>query len=314
MSLEELKALQDKVIKKSKTINIITFIICVAVVVITFIILSVNISLLTNYLYFMNLFITFLFEVFFVIAISLIIKNILLGKDIKIFNKYFKEIFVLTSLKKVFSDITYEYDKGLEESVIGNSELIGLGDRYSSNDYIKAKYKDINFEQADIHIEEEVEVEDRDGKKRTEWRTLFLGRWMIFDFNKKFKYNIHVYQGNFNIWWDKKYKKVTLEDEDFNKNFTVVAENEHDAFYILTPHFMEKIKEVVKNLNGDVSFGFVDNKLHVAINNYEDSFEHNIYKRINEEEIYNKIMKDIVIITKFVDELDLDNDLFKDGV
>ena len=313
MSIEELKKIQDKVIKITRRINFISFIIGIIVVA-----MSVYYFFVANNNYYNDniLFSCFVFifiEVVVILIFSSIFKSLLTVNDCNTFKRNFKEIFVLSSLKKVFSDITYEYDKGLAEHVIGKTELMGLGDRYTSNDYVKGKYKDINFEQADIHIEEKREVEDSDGNKRTEWVTLFLGRWMIFDFNKNFKSNIHIYKGRFKLWWQNKYKKVTLEDEDFNRNFSVFAENEHDAFYILTPHFMEKIKNIVNNLNCNISFGFVDNKLHVAINNNKDSFEHSIYKRINEEEIVNNIMKDIVIITKFVEELDLDNDLFKDG-
>ena len=85
----------------------------------------------------------------------------------------------------------------------------------------------------------------------------------------------------------------------------VYAENEHDAFYILTPHFMEKLKELDNKFNADLLFGFVDNKLHIAVDNYEDSFEHNVFEEINEASIENEIIKDIKLITDFVKELNL---------
>ena len=55
----------------------------------------------------------------------------------------------------------------------------------------------------------------------------------------------------------------------------------------------------------------MENKLHVAVNNGEDSFEYNALNPINEEEIEQDIIKDIKLITDFVNELNLDNDLFK---
>ena len=55
----------------------------------------------------------------------------------------------------------------------------------------------------------------------------------------------------------------------------------------------------------------VENKLHVAVNNDEDSFEYNVLNPINEEEIEQDIIKDIKLITDFVNELNLDNNLFK---
>ena len=317
MSIEELKKIQNRVIKKNTIINTISFIIGIIVIsislsIVFFFIVKNSFFDITLDIFFPLFIIAF--ESILILIISSIVKSIVNGDDSNTFKKKFKEVFVLSSLKKVFDIISYDIDKGLDMNVIKNAELISLGDRYSSNDYIKGKYKNINFEQSDIHIEEKEEVEDNDGNKTIEWHTIFLGRWMIFDFNKKFKYNVHVYRKNYISYFSGNYKKVSLDDEDFNKNFSVFAENEHDAFYILTPHFMEKIKKVVNDLNCDVSFGFIDNKLHVAIDNYIDSFEYNILKKINEEEIINDIMHDIKIIIDFIDELDLDNDLFKEGI
>ena len=39
--------------------------------------------------------------------------------------------------------------------------------------------------------------------------------------------------------------------------------------------------------------GFLDNRLHVAIDNGQDSFEWNVLKPINEEELKKNILKDI---------------------
>ena len=110
---------------------------------------------------------------------------------------------------------------------------------------------------------------------------------------------------------DEQITEVEMEDVEFNKNFCVYAENEHEAFYILTPHFMEKLKEIETKINAGIMFCFVDNKLHIAIDNNTDSFEYNVHKPINEKEIEEDIIKDIKIITDFADELNLDNDLFK---
>ena len=195
-----------------------------------------------------------------------------------------------------------------------------MGDRYSSNDYISGKYKNINVIQADVHIEEEHETTDSDGNTTTTWVTIFMGRWMIFDFNKIFKANIQVCQKGFgnsklSNWGSKtKYKKVMMEDQVFNNIFRTYAQDEHDAFYILTPSLMEKIKKLVNNISGKLLFCFVDNKLHIGIQNNKDSFEHGIFTKINEEKVTNDISQDIKMITNFVDELSLDNDLFRKEV
>lgn len=311
MSIEELKSLQDKIIQKNKTINIIFAIIISIVVGITlFIVLSTKAEI-------QFIIISMFVELVVLIIILVITKGIVNGNDIQTFNKEFKNIFVLKSLKNYFDDLVYKPEKGFSEEEIDKIGMLDTGDRFDSNDYISGKYKNINFEQSDIHVEEKHEEEDEDGKKKEVWETIFRGRWMIFDFNKRFKSNVQVVSSGFpahSLPLGKKFSRVKMEDVEFNKMFFIYSETEHEAFYILTPHFMEKLKKVYRELKCSIMFGFVDNRLYVAINNYEDSFEYNVFKKINEEEIEKNIIKDIKVITDFVNELDLDNDLFRKEV
>lgn len=255
-----------------------------------------------------------------VLVVGIAITFMISSKPSRDFILAFKETFVLNSLKSVFTDLNYEPEKGIAESVIRNTQMMDMGDRYSSNDYISAKYKNINVVQADVHIEEEHESTDSDGNTTTTWVTIFRGKWMIFDFNKNFKANIQVSQkgfGNSRItnWGNKlKYKKVLMEDQSFNNEFRIYAQSEHDAFYILTPSMMERIKKLKNTINGKILLCFIDNKLHVGIQNNRDSFEHSIFKKIDENEVNEEISKDIKLITSFIDELGLDNNLFRKEV
>lgn len=308
MSIEELKQLQLKIIRKNKMCNIIG--------ILTFLVFSgiyIVVKLQGDYEIPLILLPLLFGGVFFIIAMS-IIKIFVNGGDISKFTNEYKKIFVLSSLRNNFENIVYFPLKGLSKEFIKNVGMLDTGDRFSSNDYISGRYKNITFEQSDVHIEEEHTSTDSDGNTTTSWVTIFKGRIMIFDFNKRFKANIQVASRYFNVNklpWSKKFTRVKMEDVDFNKMFNTYAESEHEAFYILTPHFMEKIKNVTRELNCGVMFCFVDNKLHIAINNNQDSFECNPLKPINEQEIEENIMKDIKIITDFVEQLDLDNDLFR---
>lgn len=307
MSIEELKSLQSNIIRKNQKCNIIgMLIIGILIVISIFVILSNKIEMHFAI-------IVMLIELIFSIIILTIIKSIVNGKDIKIFYEEFKNIFVLKSLQRFFENIDYKSEEGFSEEYIENIGMLDTGDRFNSNDYISGTYKGIKFEQSDIHIEEKHEEKDNDGNKREVWETTFRGRLMVFDFNKNFKANIQVASHNFGankLPWNKKFSNVKMEDVEFNKYFSIYAESEHEAFYILTPHFMEKIKDIIKKLNCGIMFGFVDSKLHIAIDNNEDSFEYNVFKPINEQEIEEDIVEDIKIITNFVDELNLDNKLF----
>ena len=207
--------------------------------------------------------------------IGTILTAILTSKDRTEFNKIYKRIVVLSSFQKMFTDIDYKPENGIAYETIASTQMMNMGDRYHSNDYIK------------------------------------------FDFNKQFKANIQVCAKNFHnarrgsLFSKTKYNKVSMEDMEFNKEFKVYAQNELDAFYVLTPNCMEKIKELKDKTKGRLLLCFIDNRLHVGLYNNKDLFEANIFKKINLEEEQNKTINEMKIITEFVDTLDLDNDLFR---
>ena len=194
-----------------------------------------------------------------------------------------------------------------------------MGDIYESNDYVKGKYKDINFEASDIHIQDR--YTDSDGN--THYTTLFRGQWFIFDFNKTFKADLQVCQKSFNnarhgkgIFGlfepkDEKFQKVELEDIDFNKKFNVFAQSPVEAFYVLTPNTMEKIKTLDNQIKGSLLFCFINNKLHVGIASNKDLFEVSPYKKVDIEKAEQSVLAEMNEITQFVDVLNLDNTLFR---
>lgn len=250
------------------------------------------------------------------VFISIFVMN----KPRKAYREAFKQTYVLQSLESVFTDVDYIPDQGISYDTIAATKMMNMGDRFRSEDYISARYRDIGFEQSDVHIEEEHESTDSDGHTSRSYVTIFRGRWMIFDFNKEFRANLQIVQKGFRNakrkrFFGKKenlFKKVDMESEVFNRNFQVYAQNEHDAFYIITPAFMERIKNLTDHNKGKLMFCFVGDRLHIAIHDNKDSFEPgSVFKAIDEQAAMAKIRGEIEMITQFVDELSLDNNLFK---
>ena len=89
------------------------------------------------------------------------------------------------------------------------------------------------------------------------------------------------------------------------------ADHEEDAFYLLTPNYMEKIKKLKEKLNAAFALCFIDNKLYIGLNNYKNLFEPNLKKKIDIDLEEKMIVEEIKIITNFIDDLELDNNLFK---
>ena len=251
----------------------------------------------------------------FVFAITAIIVAIATRKEAAEYKKTYKAYFVEQNLAKTFTNLQYQHEAGLNKQVLAATQMINTGDRYSSNDLTMGKYKNVNFTQADVHIEEEYTDSDGD----THYTTIFRGRFMIFEFPKKFNFKLEVVSKFFGVGkvpgrnpqTGRKFEKFEVESIDFNKKFKIYAEDGFEAFYLLDPSFILKIEKVSAEYDKKMIFCFVDNKLYIGLNEGKDSFEPpRPSKPINEQLEIEKVSHDIKIITDFVDELSLDRKIF----
>ena len=255
----------------------------------------------------------------FLLVFGFVFSAVLSSGPYKRYRTAFKAAFVERSLRSAFTSLYYEPSQGISYDTIAATKMMYMGDRFHSEDYVHASYRDVRFEQSDVHIQDEHHSTDSKGHSSTHYVTIFRGRWMIFDFNKEFRAKVQIVQKGFPTakrkrFFGKKetlFQKVETESETFNQQFQVYAQNEHDAFYILTPAFMERVQNLTAHNKGKLMFCFIGNRLHIAINDNKDSFEPgSIFKPIDEEKATRKIREEIEGITQFIDELSLDNDLF----
>lgn len=119
MSIEELEILR----RKAKNVVLIGVLCSIVIDLILFCITNLLLTLFIG------------------LIIGIIITIIISAKPSKKFILAFKETFVLKSLKSAFTDLNYESEKGIDESVIKNTQMMDMSNHYSSNDYISAKYK-----------------------------------------------------------------------------------------------------------------------------------------------------------------------------
>ena len=148
--------------------------------------------------------------------------------------------------------------------------------------------------------------------KTTTRVTYFQGSWNVFSFPKKISSYLAIKEKEFlnngkpgGIFSTApKTTNVLFEDIDFNERFVVFAQDEHDAFYILTPHFIEKIKEVEKLEEGRLIIGIIDSKIHVLFHNYKNLLNPSIYRVVSDDD-YEIIRKEMKLIIKIIETLNL---------
>ena len=253
---------------------------------------------------------------FFWFIVSVIVISLSTRKEADLYRRAYKAYFVEKNLRQTFGNLQYNHSAGLDKEILRNTGMINTGDRYGSNDLTIAKYKDVSFMQADVHIQEEHTDSDGD----TTYVTIFRGRFMIFEFPKKFNFRLEVVGKGFGAYriMDKnpttgrKASKITTESTDFNKSFRIFGDDGFEAYYILDPAFMEKIQAIGERYKYRLMFGFINNMLVVGLNDGKDSFEPPAARKpIDEQAELKKISDDIHVITDFVDKLSLDRKLFK---
>ena len=251
----------------------------------------------------------------FVAALFAILFFIFARNDSQAYRSAYKAYFVEKNLQKVFTNLKYNHESGLSSAVLAATRMVNTGDRYNSNDLTTGEYKDVAFTQADVHIE--VEYTDSDGD--THYSTIFKGRFMLFEFPKKFNFRLEAVEKGFgaNIvprgrsQKGRKFEKIELESSEFNKIFKTYAEDGFEAFYLLDPAFINNMLTLAEQYKGKLLLGFTDNMLLVGLKDGKDAFEPpSVFKKLDEKTETEKISKDINLITNFVDTLKLNNKLF----
>ncbi|MDO5481274.1 MAG: DUF3137 domain-containing protein [Candidatus Saccharibacteria bacterium] len=252
------------------------------------------------------------------IVVGLIVETFATVKDAKVYRKAYKSYFVETTMRKYFTDLNYSHERGMPRAILTATGMINTGDNYYSNDFTMGKYRGTTFLQADVKIEDE--YTDSDGDRHTV--TLFSGRWMAFEFPKKFNFRIMIKgKRGGNILMKKKrdgekrrkYERIEVESGEFNKLFKLYAEDGFETFYLLDPVFIRNITELGEESQGRILLCFVDNWLHIGINNYEDSFEppRKISRALDEQVEFQKVEREVKTVTKFVDRLKLETKIWE---
>ena len=182
---------------------------------------------------------------------------------------------------------------------------------FRGSDYIKATYRGLNIELSDIELIDIVENTDDEGKVDKSETTVFRGQWLICDFGKELSGEVHISGKSKKILGGSVKGNVKMENEQFNKQFCVNAQDPQEAYYILTPHMMEYILSMSEKSGGTVYMSFLrGGKLHVAVQTGRDFFELGS-DNADLETLRNKFLGELHWFTDIIDELQLADTLYK---
>ncbi len=228
------------------------------------------------------------------------------------YKKAFKDQLMPLLIARTGLKLEYNYKDGVGENTVMSSKLFKRPDRYHCEDLMYGTIDDVRFMSSDVHMEERHITTNVKGSRQVSYITFFSGRWFVYDFNKEFNGIIQVREEGFlqGHPWGLNVNKISLEDVEFNKKFKTYATNEHDAFYVLTPHLLENMKDIEKRFPGKIYFSFIGTELHIAIYDSKDSFEPPIFSPIDDAFVQTQV-QDIMILQDIVNELKLNRNIFK---
>lgn len=224
---------------------------------------------------------------------------------VKLLSQNFKDKYLVNELKKILPDCTYRADGGFTEQEVIRSGILRNEDRFYSEDLIIGTIKEVAFKSSDV---KQVDVRRHDGKTTT--TTVFHGRVYRFDFPKPFKDNVMIIQPSFFEGIFKSYRKVEMESIQFNSELSVYSENHHEAFYVLTPHMMERILYLDRKYKDHIRFSFKNELLYISIDTRVDTFDLKAFKVVDER-IFTDYQNEFNDMKEFVEILQLDNTIFK---
>jgi hypothetical protein len=223
---------------------------------------------------------------------------------------------LLPALSQVFADLRYSEAGHISRDVIKASKMVSGWSYIRGSDHISGLHNGLRIQMSDLtltHTETRTRTNSK-GQQETYTVTVtdFCGQWIICDFNKTVAVPLTLRAGGrprsgfFRALMGSS-SNVEMDNTVFNDSYTVLTDNPHDAFYILTPPVMERIMATNQWAGGCLSLEFLPwGEVHLAINSGHDFFEpQSIWREMDYERERNDVLQEIYTIIGLIDQLRL---------
>lgn len=231
------------------------------------------------------------------------------------FSKYYKERYVLEVLRsdRSFTNLTYEVKAGFDMEEVTGMNLFLMGDKtfYLSEDILRGYYKGRAFSFGDVKTGRSTQAGELRYKEN-----LFYGQVVVL-------YRLEDQKESDGLLLVRDHlllgpnggsiERVQTESVAFHDKFDVFAEKPLNAFYILTPPFMEKIMELSERIEGELSLCFYKHTVYAAVNSKKDVFDPDVDIDLNEKKD-SILNEDVSFIRELVDVLIMPEETKENGV
>lgn len=231
----------------------------------------------------------------------------------------FKSLILPQVAKTISPDLSYSPSATFSDHLLSESRIIKASyNRFSAEDEFKGVWQDVDFGFREVRL-----TEVRGSGKNRRTVEVFTGIVMDFEYPKNFKTHTVIYQDRMEsvvggyvagLLQDvgqslSKMKRVQLEHPDFESRFQVLAEDETEARYILTPKKMELLISLTDEMGKNMSLAFYRDRMFVAM--AFPNLDFNLRNPEALEEVIIRMEQVYGLIQRMIDLLDLDTTLYK---
>jgi len=219
------------------------------------------------------------------------------------------KIRTMTSLCRFLGLNYYLKPRGTSLDRLGELDLIPSYNEKKLEDQIVGDVRGVDFDL----FEAKLIRKTRDSKGRTRRTTVFRGLLCQFDFHKNFHGTTiiskdHTKFGNFFANMGKIGERIKLEDPEFERIFEVFGTDQVESRYLLTPVFMERIRQLSQMVGAsNLQLAFDRGRLLLAIKKDKNSFEGGTaFTNLTDVTRIEKTIQELTLIYDVVDKLRLE--------
>ena len=205
------------------------------------------------------------------------------------YKAFYKDVFVRAAIRGVDPNFNYDPNAGISRKEFRKIAIYSP-DEFRAEDQIGGIYNGIKFSLSEaIDIPNDAKLNFGDSAALNllsaivfAWSTMkdmqaFSGSVLVCEFYKKFSGQTIVASRTLNTRFLG--EKEQMDDVFFSKEFRVFADDKVEARYLLTPAFMQRLRELKEKFAGKigVSAAFMDDKLYLFLNGVKNKFETTLF-------------------------------------